>query len=173
MTVPEAATILYSGGFPRKTTEDSMRYIQKAIYYVIKELEELAFSLEPEKIALCDRGTLDGAAYWPEGGEDFLTSLKTSMDEELARYNLVIHLRPPVSSDIYRTSGTRIEDHAKAIEIDKKIEKTWSSHPKRHIISDEPDFLVKVNKVIKILEEEIPKLTGRSYGLEFFEKQNF
>lgn len=161
VTVPESATILYSGGFPRKTTEDSMRYIQRAIYYVIKELEDLTFSLEPEKIALCDRGTLDGIAYWPEQGEDFLTSLKTSMDEELARYALVIHLRPPVSSHIYRTSGTRIEDHAKALEIDKKIEKVWSKHKKRYIISDEPDFLVKVDRVIEILEKEIKTIEVR------------
>ena len=157
--VPEAATVLYSGGFPRKPGSPSMKHIQRAIYYVVRELEDLSFTMEPGKIALCDRGTLDGMAYWPKGGMGFLESVGLSMEEELSRYDIVIHLSPPVKQDIYRLSTTRIESHAKALELDKKTQEVWKDHPKRFLISDEPDFLIKVNKAIKILEREIGKMT--------------
>ena len=38
----------------------------------------------PERTLLCDRGTLDGAAYWPDGDGEFLASLGSSIEEELA-----------------------------------------------------------------------------------------
>ncbi len=156
--VPEAATILYSGGFPRKPGSASMKHIQRAIYYVVRELEDLTFSIEPKKIALCDRGTLDNMAYWPRGGKGFLESIESTLEEELNRYDMVIHLSPPLKRDIYRLSTTRIESHAKALELDERTKEVWKNHPKRFLISDEPDFLIKVNKAIKILEREIGKI---------------
>ena len=156
--VPEAATILYSGGFPRRPGSPSMKHIQRAIYYVVRELEDLSFTMEPRKIALCDRGTLDGMAYWPKGGKGFFELIGSTEEEELNRYDLVIHLSPPVKQDIYRLSTTRIESHAKALELDKRTQEVWSRHPKRFLISDEPDFLIKVNKAIKILEKEIGRI---------------
>ncbi|MCG2724793.1 MAG: ATP-binding protein [Elusimicrobia bacterium] len=159
--VPEAASILYSGGFPRKTGSLSMKHIQRAIYYVVRELEDLSFATEPKKIALCDRGTLDGMAYWPKGGKGFLDSIGSTFQEELARYDIVIHLSPPIKQDIYRLSTTRIENHSKALELDKRTQEVWKYHPKRFLISDEPDFLIKVNKAIKILEREIGRIDNK------------
>jgi nicotinamide riboside kinase len=156
--IPEAATILYSGGFPRKPGSASMKHIQRAIYYVVRELEDLSFTMEPKKIALCDRGTLDNMAYWPKGGKGFLEAVESTMEKELNRYDIVIHLSPPLNQDIYRLSTTRIESHSKALELDKKTQEVWKAHPRRFIISDEPDFLIKVNKAIKILEREIERL---------------
>lgn len=157
-TVPEAATILYQGGFPRKPDSEAVRRVQRAIYYVTRELEDMTAELSGAAVSLCDRGTIDGMAYWPRDGQDFLSSLGTDLEKEFARYDVVVHLRPPVSRGGYQSSPTRIESHSRALELDRRIEQVWDGHPKRFIVSDEPDFLVKVSRVMEIVEFELPKL---------------
>ena len=44
----------------------------------------------PDRILLCDRGTADGGAYWPDGSTDFFESVGTTQADELARYDAVI-----------------------------------------------------------------------------------
>jgi len=156
--VPEAATILYGGGFPRRKGDEAMRHIQKAIYYVVRELEDITDATTDAPIAICDRGTLDGMAYWPEEGPSFIESMGSTLGRELSRYDIVIHLRSPKAAYAYQLSGTRIESHRQALELDAKIEQVWKEHPKRFVIPEDPDFLLKVNKVIEILETEVPGL---------------
>jgi hypothetical protein len=36
-------------------------------------------------VVLCDRGTVDGAAYWPDGEAEFWAQLGTSRELELSR----------------------------------------------------------------------------------------
>jgi len=156
VSVPEAASILYGGGFPRRPGDTAMRHIQRAIYFTVRELEDMSSALDNARLYLCDRGTLDNIAYWPESAaESFLKSVGSTMKKEIARYDMVIHLRPPKKSDVYKLSGTRIEDHKGALELDKRTEEAWSAHPRRFVISDEPDFLIKVEKALKIIEEEM------------------
>ena len=64
VVLPEAAGVLFGGGFPRGSHEISRRAAQRAIYYVQRELEASAVVEQPA-IILCDRGTIDGAAYGP------------------------------------------------------------------------------------------------------------
>ena len=63
--LPEAASILFSGGFPRGESTGTRRATQRAIYYVQRELERSADQAGLAAVVLCDRGTVDGAAYWP------------------------------------------------------------------------------------------------------------
>ena len=44
----------------------------------------------PERILLCDRGTIDGAAYWPGDSNLFFEEQDSSLDQELSRYDGVI-----------------------------------------------------------------------------------
>lgn len=156
--VPEAATVLYGGGFPRPKGDPAMRHIQRAIYFTVRELEDMAFTLDPSKIFLCDRGTLDGMAYWPASEPGFLSSVGSTLEKELSRYDILIHLRPPLKDEVYKSSATRIESHSAALGLDKKTEAAWREHPRRFVITDEPDFLIKVNKVMAILEKELPRM---------------
>ncbi|MFA6583751.1 MAG: ATP-binding protein [Elusimicrobiaceae bacterium] len=159
VVVPEAATILYGGGFPRLTGDVSMKHIQRAIYYTVRELEDIVAANSPEaSVILCDRGTLDGLAYWPKTGESFFESIGSTLENEYARYSLVLHLRSPKTAEAYQLSKTRIESHRQSLSLDKKMESVWESHKNRFIVEEEPDFLVKVNRVIEILEKEIPKI---------------
>jgi predicted ATPase len=59
----EAAGILFAGGFPRDRTPGTRRPAQRAIFHVQRELEAVADATN-SAIVLCDRGTVDGVAYW-------------------------------------------------------------------------------------------------------------
>ena len=64
--LPEAASIVFGGGFPRGTGDGARRAAQRAIIFVQCELEAPVAGDNPA-IVLCDRGTVDGSAYWPDG----------------------------------------------------------------------------------------------------------
>src|ERR1019366_4307010 len=57
--LPEAASIVFGGGFPRLDTPEAKRSAQRAIYYVQRELERMAVESKAA-VVLCDRGTIDG-----------------------------------------------------------------------------------------------------------------
>src|SRR5258708_7600905 len=63
--IPEAASMIFNGGFPRRVTTPTRIHQQRAIYYVQRELEGLLSSEFPHKLLICDRGSLDGVAYMP------------------------------------------------------------------------------------------------------------
>src|SRR4051812_10765415 len=65
LVLPEAASIVYRGGFPRLFDDPARRAAQRAIVQVQRELERYAASRSNIGVVLCDRGTLDGLAYWP------------------------------------------------------------------------------------------------------------
>jgi hypothetical protein len=71
VVVPEAATLLFSGGFPRVKEAHATRSAQAAIYHLQRNLEDIQAARFPERVLLCDRGTLDGAAYWPDDPAGF------------------------------------------------------------------------------------------------------
>jgi hypothetical protein len=58
-------------------------------------MEPLVLDEGQAAVALCDRGTVDGLAYWPGDAETFFRDLSTTLPRELERYAAVIHLRTP------------------------------------------------------------------------------
>lgn len=90
--VPEAASILYKGGFPRIKTKNASAHTQRVIFSLQHELEELIEQEFEAHLIICDRGSLDGIAYWPFSEENFFSIHKSTKSQELLRYNWVIHL---------------------------------------------------------------------------------
>ena len=116
---------------------------QRAIHWVQSELESLAQSNDELATILCDRGTLDGLAYWPDHRDEFFSELKTTMYTELRRYEAVIHLRVSADPASYRGTTLRRETHREALEIDARLLEVWSEHPRRIVVDAAPDFLQK------------------------------
>jgi predicted ATPase len=85
--VPETASMLFAGGFPRRPEPDAKRAAQTAIYYVQRGLEDVFAAAYPTRVLLCDRGTIDGAAYWPNSAGEFFASAGTTLEAELARWD--------------------------------------------------------------------------------------
>ena len=153
--VPEAATMLFSGGFPRKQELHCRRSAQSAIYHVQRNLEDIHSASYPDRILLCDRGTLDSTVYWPQDGNgDFFQSLQTSFEEELARYDAVIFFETAAVGNLSIEGGnpTRTESIEEAIEIDRQLQQTWGKHPQFSFIPHEDSFIKKLQIAIDKLK---------------------
>ena len=57
--LPEAVSIIFGGGFPRRSDEPSRRAAQRAIYRIQDELERMTFETTNHAAIRCDRGTID------------------------------------------------------------------------------------------------------------------
>jgi len=149
--VPEAASILYKGGFPRVKSYDGLYHAQKAIYAVQHEVEDLRCKIYPNALIVCDRGSLDALAYWPEGGPDFFKIIGSSAQAEVARYHWVIHLDTAAEPDYDATNEIRTETFQEALALNEKIKKSWAIHPQRIVINSQQDFLSKMRKASLVI----------------------
>lgn len=157
--LPEAAGIVFGGGFPRGDDVAVRQAAQRAIYYVQRELEHLAATARPA-IVVCDRGTVDGCAYWPGPGAMW-PSVGSTWEVELARYDAVIHLRTPGDGAGYNhVNPLRRETPAEARAIDERIVEAWNAHPRRSFVEATPEFVDKLAQVLALLHEEVPRCCG-------------
>lgn len=153
VTVQESATVLYRGGFPRASTPAEMKCVQEAIYHTQIAAEAFAkLQARSRKSTVCDRGTLDGAAYWPGSLNDFVASVGSGLAAELARYDLVIHMQSPTAADGYDYSNAiRTESVSQARILDGKLKRIWSKHPHFHLVVHKKSFIEKVQEVLAII----------------------
>lgn len=129
---------------------------QRAIYHVQAELERYAIDANQSHVMLCDRGTLDGLAYWPGSEESFFAQLGTTYRAELDRYDVVIHLRTPTLENGYHLDPIRIESNLLAKAIDERLLSVWEKHPRRIVVDSEADFVRKAERTIALLNAELP-----------------
>ena len=154
--LPESAGILFGGGFPRGNVPALLRPAQRAIFFTQRELEATGEAGNPT-IVLCDRGTVDAAAYWP-GPEDFWCAVGTTLLDQLQRYDAVIHLRTPRAQTGYNQANPlRIESAAEAAAIDSRILRSWQLHPRRTVVEETPDFIAKAARALQALRSELPE----------------
>jgi predicted ATPase len=160
VVLPEAAGIVFGGGFPRRATLAGRRAAQRAIFYVQRELEQLAIEEGQAGVILCDRGTVDGAAYWPEDPTDLWESVGHPHADELRRYAAVIHLRTPPVEHYNHQNPLRVETALEAAAIDRQIALAWSGHPRRFFVECAPSFLDKAKRAIDLVRDEAPACCG-------------
>ena len=155
--VPEAASILFGGGFPRRNSVAAREAAQIAIFAVQRQLEVVEEAEEPPGVALCDRGTIDSLAYWPGEADRFWRAVGSTRERELSRYAAVIHMRTPdVRLGYDRRNPMRIESAAQAAEIDARIAQVWEGHPRRCFVESSADFLAKVRRALELIVIELP-----------------
>lgn len=160
VVVPEAATLLFSGGFPRSTNAEARRAAQCAIYHVQRNLEDVQAALFPDRILLCDRGTLDGAVYWPDEPRGFFEAVGSSESRELDRYDGVIYFESAALGGISIEGGNpaRIENNAEALAIDQKLRALWSHHPRFVVVPHNASFVKKILFGLAALESMVAQL---------------
>jgi predicted ATPase len=155
--LPEAAGVIFGGGFWRHDTVVGKKAAQRAIFHVQREAERLAREEGDYSLILCDRGTVDGVAYWPETAESYWREFGRTKEEEFGRYSAVIHLHTPgLHMGYNRSNPIRIETASQAAEIDKRIVEAWAGHPNRHFINNSHDFLEKAMRAIAIIRDALP-----------------
>lgn len=152
--LPEAASVLFNGGFWRLESRTAKASAQRAIFHIQIEMETLAEEEQKWNFALCDRGTLDGLAYWPFAEELFWSMNQTTLERELSRYHAVIHLRTPMDEQGYNHQNPlRIESALAAKIIDDKIASIWKEHPLYKSFDSQDSFLVKSQQAINYICE--------------------
>lgn len=157
--VPEAASLLFAGGFPRFGAPDARRATQRAIFQVQRELEAAYSAQFEERALVLDRGTVDGAAYWPEGPDSFFKAVGTTLEAELARYDHVIYLESAAEKDYLAHKAAnpfRKETWEEAHRLDEQTKALWRQHPRFTLITNQRSFAVKVSEVLGVVAAAIP-----------------
>ncbi len=154
--LPEAASILFGGGFWRLDTVSAHKAEQRAIYHVQNQLQNLVQGEEKWTLGLCDRGTLDSLAFWPGPAEEFFQAIYSTREKEYAKFRAVIHLHSPSEKMGYNHQNPiRIESAEEAARIDEKIHLVWKEHPDYHLIDNALNFSEKVAKTSSLIQSYI------------------
>lgn len=154
--VPETATMLFTGGFPRVENPKAHAATQRAIFHAQVALEDIQAARYPGRVLLCDRGTVDGAAFWPqEAPQGFFEAMETTLEQELERYDAVIFFESAAVGDISIEGGnpTRTESNEEARQLDICLREVWRKHPNFHFIAHSTSFFAK-------LQEGLARLQG-------------
>ncbi len=155
--LPEAAGIVFGGGFPRLEDPAARRAAQRAIYHVQRQLEAYVDEARDVAVALCDRGTLDGLAYWPGEEQVFWAEVGSSRATEMARYHAVLHMRTPAAQQGYdHSNALRIESASEAAVLDGRIADAWQGHPRRHFVESTDGFLEKATAALQQVLAALP-----------------
>lgn len=147
--LPESATLLYRGGLPRARDDRGQQVAQRAIYTVQRSLEDATALQHPERVQLCDRATVDGAAYWPDGPDEFFRAMGTTRTTELGRYDAVVfmHTAAMLPAGYERDLEVRTEDREQAVELDRRVYELYRDHPVLVSIESSASFLDKLTRV--------------------------
>ncbi|MCO4770484.1 MAG: AAA family ATPase [Deltaproteobacteria bacterium] len=164
VVVPEAATLLFSGGFPRIDDPAAVVPTQRAIFQAQRSLEQVQAARFPGRILLCDRGTVDGAAYWPGREEAFFEAMGTTLEDELGRYDAVIFFETAAAAGLSIEGGnpSRIEDLETAVRLDRHLQQIWRRHPDFVMVPHNPSFFKKITFGLASIESIVAQLRARA-----------
>ena len=152
--------MIFSGGIER-TSDDKVTCAQQiAIFNLQRNLEDVQREKYPDCLILCDRGCLDGLAYWPGSDEDFFRTMNTTLNDELDRYDAVIFFETAARSgqEIKSNNPIRNESEAKAIVLDERLQQIWSQHPNFYLVGSSESFIRKIMFGIMTIENVINKM---------------
>jgi predicted ATPase len=163
VVVPEAATHLLGGFFPRIADDEERRAVQRAIYHVQLNLEAVHRKRAGQgTVLLFDRGLLDGAAYWPDGCEAFFEAVCGDAAAARAQYDAVVFLETAavggLSIDGDSAEGqnrARTEGQAEAVRIDALLRQVWAPHPNFRFVGYTATFDAKVAAALGQLRQLI------------------
>ncbi len=162
-SVPEAATrLIQSGMRPGSPAfQEEVIALQLATEWVCQT------EATPGQVLICDRGTLDGLAYWQLLGltaPAFFEMSEMSLTDHLRRYAGVIHLRTTACGAVahyQRDEFGRPEPAEEALHIDQTLLEIWSAHPCFHLIENGPGgWKEKLQKTWECLIAILAKMPG-------------
>jgi len=152
--LPESASIIFGGGFWRLPSLTAKTAAQRAIYFVQREMETLVRQEYNWEVGLCDRGTLDGLAYWPCEEKEFWKMNNSTLEKEYAHYYAVIHMRTPNEINGYNHANPlRIENAVQSKLIDDKIAAIWKNHPRYVEVPSAKSFVEKADMALKLIKK--------------------
>lgn len=167
VAVPEAATILLSGGFPLPGRDldwspEWQREFQSTICALQNALEkthQMIATTRGARLLVCDRGLLDGAAYTPGGRDEFLRSYGVDETEALDRYAMVLHLESMAVAKPWlygkANNESRYESLEEAQALDGRTRQAWEKHPDHRVLGGARELEEVINEAIKLIAEQL------------------
>lgn len=160
--VPEVASILISQvGIKPVAFENRVRMHRfNANLYRTQRIFEATSAQEAQsenrRALVLDRGTIDIAAYLPEGLKELEKICGTKRIIEFSQYDLVIGLEVP-PKEVYeakrRNNPARSEDYEKAFALGEKIKEVWGKHPNFHVIANGQTIQDKADAVKRLIRK--------------------
>lgn len=158
--VPEAATLLFSGGArPAHWNHDEQVRFQTLLLRLAAKLEDTfaaaAKASGKPSVVLCDRGAMDSRAYVDDAAWSEILSSNdwTTVELRDERYDAVIHLVTAAdgAEAAYTTSNNAARDETpeRARALDAKTMAAWVGHSHLRVIkNDGVDFESKVRRAV-------------------------
>jgi len=117
----------------------------------------------PDRILLCDRGTVDGAAYWPGAPGDFFDALGTTLEHELARYDGVIFFESAATGGLQVEGGNPVRNESikQAAKLDARLRKLWTHHSRFVVVRHDDSFFKKIGFGLAELNTMVADLAVR------------
>jgi predicted ATPase len=163
VAVSEVATTMLQHLFPEIADAVDRELVQRAIFETQRNLEAIyERRLQQGQVLLCDRGTPDGAGYWPGGGEAFFEAMQTRREHELARYDAVLFLETAAAGGLSIAEGNPIRTEAldAAVAIDRRLHEVWSRHPNFHLVAHQREWPDKLALGTAALARLLDPLSG-------------
>ncbi len=157
--VQEAASMLFRAGLPRGTDQAHLLIQERVIYHMQTALEDLATLDKPGRALLCDRGTLDGLAYWPDTEAGYFAAIGSTMEKELARYEWVLHVDVATPYDL-QPNTLRVESAEEIVRVNERLKNAWRLHPNRCVLPADAGFVHKIELATRFLDRA---LDGHSF----------
>lgn len=169
--VPEAATVLLSGGvrFPDLTAAEVEKF-QENLLRTMMAMEQTYFDLattcDKSCLIICDRGTMDASAFVSKEIWDRIMKAHgwNTVDLRDNRYNQIIHLVSAArgAEAFYTTedNSCRTEGIELARERDILAAQSWVGHPYMDVIDNSTDFDTKLRRMIECVCRRIGVDTG-------------
>jgi len=162
--LPEAATLFIEAGADFLTKDAELSYVTEKSklefqLQMERSMTQIAESCGKPALLICDRGTMDTAAYmpaavWQRIKDDIGMTEKELRDEH---YDAVLHICTAAkgAEDFYTlyNNKCRSESVEVARDVDDRILAVWKGHPVLHIIKAEICFEDKIQHVLKVLDE--------------------
>lgn len=157
--VPEAATLLFTGGITRDDVAADVVHFQSNLIRLQMQLEETYISQAEacgeRALVLMDRGVMDNLGFMDQATWQAL--LDTNQWSEVLlrdrRYDAVIHLITAANGaeQFYtlENNTARIETPEIAREIDQNLQVAWLGHPHLRVIDNSTDFEGKIHRVME------------------------
>jgi predicted ATPase len=143
VAVSEVATMMFQHLFPAVADAVDRELVQRTIFETQRNVEAVyERRLQQGQVLLCDRGTPDGAGYWPGGCEAFFEAMQTRWEHELARYEAVLFLETAAAGGLSIAEGNPIRSEAldAAVAIDRRLHEVWSRHPRFQLVEHQREW---------------------------------
>jgi predicted ATPase len=173
----EAATTILEHGFhevgERLGFNDDWKRLVQPIINQLNQSTLDAYKLldGPERLLVCDRGELDGVAYYPGGMGAYLNDFNLHRLNIFALYDTVIHLEtlaahdPALYERLCKTNAVRYDTVTEAVERDRLIREAYGKHPLYQFVPAWWPLTDKIALVRRIAEHLIEKDTQEPASL--------